>query len=448
MYRHNLCSFIFTDHTLRLRQANITAPSERAREVQSIRGRLPPRSSNIEDFVGRVNEICYQAQRRQQMQARGLSREADVSDLYAQLQVEWRILCLRAGFVQEGSAPHLPWDQTLLLTPNRHRLNEAIVNLTSPTIHTPLNNQTDAARRLSRSSHFLGLFRSGDFGDHGTSTRGNGQRIHSLPQDLAGPESPTHNMEFGANHAAPESPSLPPYIATITLSFDKDTPKRIKLQHWRVQHSGTEHVISWEGVDPGDTLTHYIQAEAIPWTKNKSVRRSEAFHEISFHENYRLVWQKNGTTIRNGRIPIKYHFIDEENSKRFQEDVRNMELLDVFNTSRIKSGRSDSWGECGNQCLQLWCSRGGAPRFTISFWANHTTAEDLEFNVAFFKPDIHADAATRSVQLKFARLPESLEPLPSSPKSGSSRRKITFPFVRSGQYTQIIMPGSLQDFPR
>jgi hypothetical protein len=437
MYRHTFCSFVFTDRTLRLRQANITAPSERAREVQSIRGRLPTRSSNIEDFVGRVNEICYQAQRRQQMQARGLSREADVSDLYAQLQVEWRILCFRAGFLQEGSAPHLPWDQTLLLAPNRHRLNEAIVNLTSPTVHTPLNNQTDAARRLSRSPHF-----------HGTSTRDNGQRIHSLPQDLAGPESPTHNMDFAVNLATREPPSLPPYVATITLSFDEDTRKRIKLQHWRVQHSGTEHVISWEGVDPGDTLTHYIQAEAIPWTKNKSVRRPETFHEISFHENYRLVWQKNGTTIWNGRIPIKYHFIDKENSKRFQEDVRNKELLDVFNTSRIKSRRSGSWGEGGNQCLQIWCSRDEVQRYTISFWANHTTAEDLEFNVALFEADIHADAATRSVQLKFARLPESLEQLTSSPRPGSLRRMITFPFVRSGQYVQIIMPGSLQDFPR
>src|SRR5215469_11092077 len=132
MYRHALCSFEFTDRKFHLRQANITALSERAREAQSIGGRLSTRSSKIEDFVGRVNEICYQAQRRQQMQARGLSREADVSDLYVQLQVEWRILCLRAGFVQEGSAPHLPWDQTLLLAPNRHRLNEAIVNLTSP----------------------------------------------------------------------------------------------------------------------------------------------------------------------------------------------------------------------------------------------------------------------------------------------------------------------------
>lgn len=395
---------IFAIHTncRVVRQANITVPSAIARGRSGISGQLPPRSSNIEDIVGRIKEICYQAQRRQ-IQAIQLNREVEVSDLYSQLQNEWQVLCLRAGFVQGGRGPRLPWDENLLLAPNRNLYHEAVVNLTNDSVHTSLNDRADAARLVLQSTPQR--FAVGSPG---------------YPISSAGPE---------RNQVILGDPALPVCVASFVIG-----ERGLRLQHWRIERAAIGRIVVWTGTDPVHTLIHYVPANTMPYTKHSSLKSTEKYHVISFHHNHRVVWNKSGQNRLDKQMPVIYHFVDAKDFKRFQEELRDKDLLDTFNTDTIKSKRpAGRYGEAGNQDLKLWCSRDEAQVYTISFYANHTETEHLEFPINWFQEDISADPTKRTVQLVFAPPTDTSAPFPLPARPSSFMRKLSFARSQSSQ---------------
>jgi len=82
----------------------------------TISGRIDPEDTTIEDIARRLNEIRYQVERRQ---VQAIRREEPIwDDLEEQLQQEWRLLCMRAGFDEDEFRPPLPAPvRTLLLSP-------------------------------------------------------------------------------------------------------------------------------------------------------------------------------------------------------------------------------------------------------------------------------------------------------------------------------------------
>lgn len=377
------------------RQANITAPSARARAQSTISGQLPPRSSNVEDIVGRINEICYHANRRQ-IQSIQLNREVDVSDLYSQLQDEWQVLCLRAGFVQRGQVPRLPWNENLLLAPNRNLYHDAVVNLTNDTIHTPMNDRVEATRRLLRSP--------------------------TLRFNVESPGSPISGTEPEKNQVILGDPALPVCVASFMIG-----EKGLRLQHWRVERAATGRIIVWTGTDPIHTLIHYVPANSYPYTKHRSLKSTEKYHVISFHQSHRVVWNKKGQNRMDKYMLVVYHFVDAKDFKRFQEELRDKDLLDTFNTDTINSKRPNGrYGEAGNQDLKLWCSRDEGQVYTLSFYANHMENEHLEFPLNWFQEDITPDRSKLSVQLVFAPPTNTPAPIPLPARPGSFMRTLSF----------------------
>lgn len=313
------------------------------------------------------------------------------------------MLCLRAGFVQRGRVPGLPWDENLLLAPNRNLYHDAIVNLTNDTVHTPLNDRRDAARLIQQST----------------------------PQRIAvdSPGSPISRAEPERNQVILGDPALPVCVASFMIG-----DKGLRLQHWRIERAAIGRIVVWTGTDPVHTLIHYVPANAMPYTKHRSLKSTEKYNVISFHQDHRVVWNKSGQNRLDKQMPVIYHFVDAKDLKRFQEELRDKDLLDTFDTDTVKSKRpTGRYGEAGNQDMKLWCSRDEGQVYTISFYANHTENEHLEFPIKWFQDDISADPKKRTVQLVFAPPTETSAPFALPARPSSFMRKFSFARSESSQ---------------
>ncbi|KAF2666426.1 hypothetical protein BT63DRAFT_58465 [Microthyrium microscopicum] len=102
-------------------RATVTPPG--STPSNRISGRLKPEDSTIEDIARRLNEIHYQVERLQNQAILvqfGRGRDLDLTDLEQQLEREWRLLCLRAGFEDVAHRPPLPGgSRNLLLSPSQ-----------------------------------------------------------------------------------------------------------------------------------------------------------------------------------------------------------------------------------------------------------------------------------------------------------------------------------------
>lgn len=115
------------------RRSNVSPTIARLQET--ISGRLQPEDSSIDDIVRRLGEIKYKVESRQ-VQAVQLDRDPDISDLQNQLGREWRLLCLRAGFVHPERIPPLPGRDGNLLLPSAQAYQDMVVALGRGTLNS------------------------------------------------------------------------------------------------------------------------------------------------------------------------------------------------------------------------------------------------------------------------------------------------------------------------
>jgi len=118
---------------MRCRRSNVTAPGTSL--GSTISGRINPEDSTIEDIARRLNEIRYQVERRQvQAIRRG---EPDLADLETQLEREWRLLCLRAGFEDRAHRPPLPTSPRALLLSSAQVYQDMVIAHNRGTLISP-----------------------------------------------------------------------------------------------------------------------------------------------------------------------------------------------------------------------------------------------------------------------------------------------------------------------
>lgn len=106
--------------------------------LTSLSGRLNPEDSRVDDIARRLSEIRYQVERRQiQASQRPDNREPEFGDLEEQIEHEWGLLCLRAGFEDRAPRPNLPSGTRQLLLSSGQVYNELIINHSRGTLITP-----------------------------------------------------------------------------------------------------------------------------------------------------------------------------------------------------------------------------------------------------------------------------------------------------------------------
>jgi hypothetical protein len=103
------------------------------------------------------------------------------------------------------------------------------------------------------------------------------------------------------------------------------------------------------------------------------------------------------------RDDAKYRFIDQQDSTKFEQDFRDMDLLDTFDVDSIKSLRK-GWGETTNECLKIWRSRDIDQTHTLTFYANHIK-EHLEFPIEWLSPDFEVSSRKKEVHISFKQKP-------------------------------------------
>jgi hypothetical protein len=142
----------------------------------------------------------------------------------------------------------------------------------------------------------------------------------------------------------------------------------------------------------------------IPYTTHKSIRNLEDGYSITFYGPSRIRLARDGSQIlEEQKTDTKYRFIELSNLTKFQQDFRDMDLLDTFDIDSIKSSRK-GWGEASLQDLKIWRSRDIDQTHTLTFYANHIK-DHLEFPVEWFSSDFEIFGKKKEVHMSFKKRP-------------------------------------------
>ena len=156
-----------------------------------------------------------------------------------------------------------------------------------------------------------------------------------------------------------------------------------------------------------------VPSEVFPYTKKSSFKESLL---ISFNDNQRLRLVTQGSIEDEYMVEVNYQFVTEEDYKKFQEGLRNKDLLETYDFAKISSQRkaAHSYGEATGQDLKLWRSRDQPQIYTISFFSNCVSRRHLEFPVHWFDSLVDANISIKTVRLNFIRRQKSLKKLKES----------------------------------
>lgn len=173
----------------------------------------------------------------------------------------------------------------------------------------------------------------------------------------------------------------------------------------------------WTRIQPNTTLEHYcrprrkyqcyfflivnsVPREAIPYTKHSSHNESL---RVSFHESHQLVFRRPESVEAKATLPVSYTFIQPQDVRLFQEDLRSMDLLGTYDFTKITSAQADGFcGEATNEVVKLWRSRAHPPIFLFGFYASSVERQHLEFHIPWFERQV-AVSRTGHVRLNFNR---------------------------------------------
>jgi hypothetical protein len=145
---------------------------------------------------------------------------------------------------------------------------------------------------------------------------------------------------------------------------------------------------------------------------------------------------KDGKAKFERRLYMQYDFVDPDDYRQFQEDLRDRDLLDTFNTEIIKTKGSGPFGDAGNQDLKIWRTKDEEQICTLSFFANHAKGLHREYPLRWFQPTFKTPA-DRTVKLEFTQQNKSQQNKPSvysasPPKPGLMAKARTWSLGNKG----------------
>jgi hypothetical protein len=378
-------------------------------------GRIEPANSTIEDIAKRLSELKYQVERRQ-IKATQLDparrRALYLSDLETQLDREWNLLCLRAGFEDHDHRPPLPSSAHNLLLSSTQIYQDMIIAHNRDTMVSP-----------TRESFEDMSIRDGSTAE---STKSGKQRSKLETRDDT-----TLPIELSQHHVILGDPALPLCVA----EFEMRPRQMLKLQIWKFSVKGDHKMLTWTGTKAGNVLEHHMTSpDIIPYSLHSSLKSTEKGFSLTFHGSSRIRWLKDGSQKLNELRPdIKYQFVEFVDFKRFQEEFRDLYLIDTFDIESVRTQWSKGRFEAVNQDLKIWRSRED-DTYTISFFANHLK-EHLEFSLDWFSDEIQFSSEKQTVVLAFS------EKTAKSWKA-SLRRRLTSQSKRAPSFDSDLMERS------
>jgi hypothetical protein len=189
----------------------------------------------FEELFARLQSVRYIYEREMSIAVQQ-SRAPNLIALHEELESGWHALCVRAGLIQQnGQAPPLSMDR-LLEAPSQN-LNELLVNLGAPSIHSTFQPWPHIQPEpLSTSASSL----------QGTIP----PRASSIT--LSDPLMPSHTATMSVASCYRLS------FADLTSMLPHKQSKRImRLRHWKCHGSGDARKIVWVGENSVDGLEHH-----------------------------------------------------------------------------------------------------------------------------------------------------------------------------------------------
>jgi hypothetical protein len=142
---------------------------------------------------------------------------------------------------------------------------------------------------------------------------------------------------------------------------------------------------------------------------------------VKIREPARVVVWYDGRKVFSGTGPIDYHFdadpLEAEGElKRFQEDIRNKDLICRVEVDEIKSKKGGALA--ANQDVKLWKSKDTPGVYAISFFANGIDGDNVqkhtELRVSWFLsswyPPSTSNNKSRTIKLEFTNKPGQSQP--------------------------------------
>jgi hypothetical protein len=121
-----------------------------------------------------------------------------------------------------------------------------------------------------------------------------------------------------------------------------------------------------------------------------------------FHGTNRLVVPKrNRDSVKDTEVEIEYRFDDAEGLQVFLQEVRGMDLVDIFHFEQITSDRSALYGESRNEALHIWRTRDMNATGSLTFFANGEERRILDFPVSLFEASVVRHKSKRAVKINF-----------------------------------------------
>ncbi|OXV12196.1 hypothetical protein Egran_00043 [Elaphomyces granulatus] len=435
-----------------------TLPNKVSVLEQTSTGSQHDNSANPDRFSVLFNDLLklkYSYERERSL-AQQLNQRVDLNHSSRQLKHLWRQLCDMSGLSGELAPllspqalleyPQNLWNDAILI-PSIMRMDwngdTLLEKRSSMGLHSP---RPDVQTHEPPVSPFSRESQWSSFDDSNSPPFKPSRSISSwgtIPPVLSSSLASRHWSE--ASFLLPP-PVLPPQKATITLR-----PKVVRLYSWRFFDTPSHRKLVWTRIQPNTTLEHYLPREAIPYTKHSSHNESL---RVSFHESHQLVFRRPESVEAKATLPVSYTFIQPQDVRLFQEDLRSMDLLGTYDFTKITSAQADGFcGEATNEVVKLWRSRAHPPIFLFGFYASSVERQHLEFHIPWFERQV-AVSRTGHVRLNFNRgrrhssLLRRFSFSRSSPLStdSSSRRwsVITGKCPVTGELPPTAIPGKLK----
>ncbi|OCK75628.1 hypothetical protein K432DRAFT_429280 [Lepidopterella palustris CBS 459.81] len=360
--------------------------------------------------------IRYTFERETSSAAQG-GRDPDYSVLYHNLNEEWRRLCSLVGLTGDR-IPSMP-PERLLRSPSR-QWNEMIVDLARV---QPPRNPPMPPRSPSDSI-------STDNGRETGSSPARSFPAVDTPGTTPSSPAPSRAMTQPSNLDLTR-PELQSCIATIKLGNTEE------LFLWHFDSLNSARILVWERHNHNTTLEHHFPStepsKIFPYTKHNSM--GEPLH-ITFNEAHRLLLRNHESVEREFQVQVDYVFVRAEDHKRFQEELREKDLLHKFDFERLWSYRKDTstYGEATVGDIKIWRDHSHPRTFRLSFFGSSYIKQHLEFPIHWFDHPIAPYRSSKCVRLNFIQ-PNPSTPNPGSPSTSQSRR---FSFSHKSTRSQSI----------
>jgi hypothetical protein len=218
--------------------------------------------------------------------------------------------------------------------------------------------------------------------------------------------------------------------------------KKQELQGWNFATldavlRGSPRLIC-RGNSEGRSFEHHLPASIYPYTKHQHIVKDYCVEFLGIH---RLLYRSEGRVKMDLRTKSRYKFALREDYFKFQSDLRDKNLVGLYEFKFLKSRAGDL---SKTEVLSLWAPRHPDQTYTISYFANasaSTEKQHCEYPLHWFEPvsPFPARANGETLRLDFARSRRRS----SNAAQGSTQRRMSNLLRRPSQIdSQSVLSGT------